>query len=386
MNTGKIYDCLIKYFWIVGVLFIFIGVYRLISNNALGSYRLLEFGLLLVLANFLLRKHSNFNFDKIRLIWFFLIIIAVSFLFRVFTVLYHSGPVGYDVPFYLSATENDKILEPLFFWISKPFSQVFGSIQIVYILVPLISALTVIPFFFLAQRFFGRNVAVIATIILTLAPLQLRFSADLFRNVIANFFLLTSLCFITNKTKRITVLTVVSISLLALSHIMTFTLFVLTGLIYYILQRNVSDIKKFILLVFISCIPLVIWALPSLYTYEGMITDYMNPYTNTPELVRVIIWTQTIFLFSLPMIITNIKTREWKSFDMIFLLSSLILTTIGIFFIGLADRWLYFIEFPLIILASRTVAEKNKWMISLFILFVIIDSITFGTVLLQSYT
>jgi len=112
----------------------------------------------------------------------------------------------------------------------------------------------------------------------------------------------------------------------------------------------------------------------------------MNPYTNTPELVRVIIWTQTIFLFSLPMIITNIKTREWKSFDMIFLLSSLILTTIGIFFIGLADRWLYFIEFPLIILASRTVAEKNKWMISLFILFVIIDSITFGTVLLQSYT
>lgn len=173
---------------VLGLMVLFAGIYRLSTRPTISAYRLIEVGILLVMYRFL--PIGRVDLNKIPEKLSIVAIIATAFVFRILPNVVYALPVGYDPPLYLYSAKYlsqnlGEILPtlilhsepaPWYFWWEPLAPLLFTSfvligfplLWIAMVLVPAISASTLIPIYFLSREIKGKSVATLTILFLVL--------------------------------------------------------------------------------------------------------------------------------------------------------------------------------------------------------------------------
>ena len=408
----------------LGLLIFLAGIYRLSINPSIPSYRLIEIGTLLLIYRFL--PVGRLGLNKIPEKLFIVAIVATAFVFRVFPNVIYPLPVGYDPPLYLYAAKylsqnpheilTTLILHsepaPWYFWWEPLPPLLFASfaltglplLWIAIVLVPAISAITLVPIYFLTSVAKGKSVAILTALFLMFDPIQLRLSTDYYRNVVGNLFLFAALYFLM-KEEKLSAKAVVMTALLMASHLYSLPVLATTLLLF---QKSCGHLSRerirlyaltFALAFLLSLCPIWLFLAWTEFSYQmtkqqgGLLSflywvsvqtsplDYLSR-RMWGEVLSPLIWTMGITIASIPTLVKGSK----RSLPFALLFSVVILTILGFFEVfGEIKRWIFYLEFPLAMLAAISVQDsrRQKYLTPLILGIIFVDGITFASQLLR---
>ena len=216
---------------------------------------LVIFTILVVLLKFKFVNEFVFNFVLLALVlglfgfslkkgkkvevpvWLFYIAIGFSLFVRIIPYLWNKVPLGYDPGFYKYLFENPFSGEwikqgyPLLFSIvMNILERVFGSWFLLIPFFVILSTLTIVVLFFVVRKLFGKNVAVISSLLFMISIAQFQtFWWNYYKNVIGIMLLLISFLYFDEKFNWKLVLIG---GLIAGFHRPAFFIFGLTYLVY----------------------------------------------------------------------------------------------------------------------------------------------------------
>jgi len=238
------------------------------------------------------------------------------------------------------------------------------------LVIPLFSAASAIPFFLLVRRFYGLRAGLIAALILTFSPFQFRFLADLYRNVIGNFFLFWSFYSILVQRRLLSVKSIAPTTLLFLSHVQGLLVMVATISFYGLLMKDRALLKRTLFVAVISSLVSLspLWAMDAARMFSSRMPMSFGFGQDLALYQSQILW---VFNFVLPFLAPAIvfagpslaKVRK-HTFALSFLacmcvfLSIAIVVTIPYY---PPERALFYLEFPLTMLASVSIARARNW-------------------------
>ncbi len=376
----------------ISVIMIAFGLYRLMYIQAtLPSYKFILLGGLLLA--YVLTPPFSLETVKKKLIfrekYLLMLLVAAVFLFRIYPHLLHSIPIGYDTSMYMSrisdAAGNPAAAltfdEPMMYWFAAPF-HIFGGEWGVILFISLISALAVVPFYFIIKKFFP-DAALLASVIFVLAPLELRFASDLYKNTLAILFMMLAFYFLVEKRW---LPLFASALLMSLTHFTTALVFVFTAYLYLLSNKELKNAAKLTVILAIIAVPAGIWFFgyaPHKEWY-GIAPDSFSVAAGQylKEAYDQVFYSSGIFIIGA---IGAYKLRKRGEFFFSFLVAAMLLTMLGFTIIYMGHRFMMFAEIPLMIFAARYLQTKSDKLILFCLLWVIIDMITFGTLILQPY-
>jgi len=232
------------------------------------------------------------------------------------------------------------------------------------IIIPLFSSVTLLPFFLLVKHFYGARVGFIASLLLCFAPYQFRFMADLYKNVIGNFFLFLSLYYILTERKTTSYKSLISTVLLFLSYIPGALILVTTILILSLLKKDKALFRKILLVAAISSVASLspIWAIDF-----GKWVIAKKPISLQPNKLLELLYDKDIYYllsFSVPLLVfvsPSIRRLKRSDFTTSFLGCLAIFLFLSSAFDLPSDRTIMFFEFPLVVLAAQTIGKTKNY-------------------------
>jgi hypothetical protein len=396
------------------------GVWRLFLRVTLPSYRIIEVGVVSVLFYAIVSDRlplRDRQFPRPTDATFLLGALPVGFLLRSLWSIVSPYPLGADTPNYLDLTVlvacdfrrlSELMLngmEPLPLMIFGGLARVGLPVSLISrLVVPAVSTATLIPFYYLTKRMRDANTAQIATLILMVSPFQFRLILDLYRQVVAVFFLLCALYFLISERARYPWKTFLTAVATLLSHAAVFFVFVSVALLYCLFHKD-SIVRRNLLLIAAAFVPLLFLWIPYSYwnrwlyfTYVALPTviDILTPSSLVWHLMdkwhitfEVLEWGASLVVVGL---IGLTRTRR-ADLPAVFILCIAFYVLLGIFgppfFWREPDRWALQADIPLSILAADLITKTEKrqalWL-ALILLWVLLDSITFAAVYFKPWT
>ena len=258
-----------------------------------------------------------------------------------------------DYPFY----------EPLsYFLFASTIKLGLPPMLIPLLIVPFFSTITLLPFFLLVRRVSDGRTALVATALLTFSPMQFRMMLDLYKNVIANFFLFCSLYFFMAEKSRIPYRSLASATLLFATSIPMSALLMGTIGIHSIVKKDSRELRRLALIVFaallLSLAPIRVFNAfdPILKTGEKVTPSLMDMMKEL-DFGRVFFPLVPLAIFTLPVL----KDYKKQNFELALLLSTVAFAIPMLFLKGLfVSRPLFMLEFSLAIFAAISIGALGQ--------------------------
>jgi len=350
-------------------------------------------GIALIIAYFFTREPLPNLFSRSNQHLILSAIICVSFYIR--SLWGYTLPFfyGYDTAHYIASSfflaQNYEEIVPILILHTKylPFEHwggvvpcepfpflLFASIikvglpaaSIPRIVIPFFSSITLLPFFLLVKHFYGVRVGFIATLFLGFAPLQFRFMADLYRNVIGNFFLFLSLYYILSERKMISPKSLTSTLLLFLSHIQGALILITTTLIWSFLKRDKMLFRKALLVITISSLASLspIWAVDAGRMLYARMPVSLRPEESLGVLFSQLRWLSPFFIPSLLFAVPSLVRIKRRDFVVSLLGCLVIFFLFAIVFVITTfppERAIFYLEFPLVMSAAGAIGKAKNY-------------------------
>ena len=423
--------------FLLGLFFIIVGTMRWLYKPTLPSYRILEVGMALTFGGASLisvphvwDKVKNLLEIRFRLLgeiilqidskFFLLSTIIFAFLYRCIWFVFSSVPMGSDTYKYMKLLEmmhddplcilsvkgGYDILPMIILWL---FFELFSFRFIYTVLIPMFSALSIIPFYMISRHFYGDGFQTrLATILFSFSTLHMRLVLDLYRQVIAYFFALLAFYFIITDRPKFPIKTYLAISAMWLSHQAIATFFFLSTIVYIWLTKDRSLLTKLVKVI-IAClltgtslmfyIRVANWLKPNrlsifieqisnpMFLSPTMQEYFYNKLHLTFELFEWVFWLTVLS------IIFILRSKELKNyiFFLVLFLTTLFLVVQALWPIiwPEPDRWGLTLDIPCCVFAAALMEKYVKKSLSLLccilILLIIIDSLTFSFVYLSPH-
>ena len=274
--------------------------------------------------------------------------------------------------------------EPLFYAISFMLVRLGLPVSSITYIAPLFSSITLVPYYKLVKHLRDHDTSVIATALLSLAPMQFLLMASFYKNVVANFFLLCLFYFILVERGKIAFKSVLFSSLLLATHIPTYLIFICTACIYGLVRKDHPFIQRVLITVvasfFLALVP--VWG-PS---FISEILFYGGPQLRSVlTTVDLSLFAKSLLLVFLPLsplwlfILLQAKTFHENRFVSSFALAIFVLSLLYIpIYYGLfIDRVVLFLEFPMAMYAAEVLGRSSKRELYTFLLLAWIGYMTY---------
>jgi len=398
-----------KLLTLLGLSLVLVGAVRLHYSPTIPSFRLMEIGVILAVLPHIpiSRPLAEQKFTSKRIAQVLVGALVASFLLRSLYNVVSPLPAGADTATYMFyaayVAKNLESIPAILFFHTSPYSIyfepfvwiVFGVLVrigfplewIPQILVPLVSTVTILPFYRLVARFKGTSVALPAALLLSVAPLQLRFSLDLFRNVFGNLFMICAFYFILFERRRVPWKSICLVALLAATYQPSFLLFLVTIVAYLGFGHPPNGSRRNLLIALIAMIPL---GVPAYLGTGGLVVSFLHSiFANITGLLHgpfdwqrgvrdasfPFSWSFALVCMSIPLLIS---TRR-RDFFFFYVASVMALVALFVLGTGYGERWGDFVEFGIAAYAGQQLAtsKKGRGFLPIAVAWVFFESVTF---------
>jgi hypothetical protein len=394
------------------------GLVRLSQTATLPSYRALTTGAAAFAYSALLlsdkRRTQRFQTRYSELLLsertHLLLVLGFAFFFRSFWFDVSPYPLGSDTPTYLNAVfllDKDtgnlwglwkNGMEPLpLLMLLAPYALGAPVSVIPRIIIPLISTATLVPLYYMTRGTARLGVAQTAILLFAASTLQLRLVLDLYRQVVAVFFMMCSLYFLTVEKGRVPWKTVGFSIATVLSHASSF--FVLAAVAFlWVMFVDSPQIKRNAVAAGFLLLPMVIGVALLGYWSEWMtiIASRVSSYALdlvSPQYWKISIlsqwhitlelfeWTIALIVLAIPSIV-KARRNDLYLWFLIGPLGLVALSVISPFGLWRApDRWGLHLDGPLAVFAARTLSgtSRPRAATAIAFLWIVADSLAFGS-------
>ncbi len=249
---------------IAGAVLIVTGAVRMYFVFTVPSFQLIFVGLLLLLFPFLPR--GRLAIERLGS-WRRVVYIGLaSWLFKVswlVLALYLFPQAVLDIRFYQEFAERIAMnslslrqvwMEPLTPLLLAGLVKIgIPFYYIAVLLIPALSALTAVMYYYVFRIWYGNRVAWVGTLLFAFAPLQISMlQIGMYRDIVATLLLLITLYFTFTGKRRFPLRTIASAFALFLSHIVVSLVYVASVSVYAVLDRSSKGKMLLHLLVFLA--------------------------------------------------------------------------------------------------------------------------------------
>jgi len=384
-----------------GVVLICLGIIRMFSLATIPSFRLIEIGVAAIVFPSLPVSKGSFKILRDgRFLW---VIVAASFIFKVVWEIIFQSPTYGSNPYYLSTIEKFDADPSLLLrsWRPVPFFLMLALYRtglsftyILWFLIPVFSALTIVPFYFLVKNLSDVETASLASLFLAFAPLQMYMLQDiLYENAIGNFFLILALYFCFNEKGKFPVRSVISAIALFLSHILPFVIFIASLIVYCLTNRWTGRTRRILLILsattvfFVAALIFGSWGLLATIT-----KTFLSPRFNSVEVMlaemyslrHVFIPSLTLSVAAFSLVFAKRSSGRGGFGLMACMLAGLALLSLPLVLKADYSKFWWFVrlwfhvEFPIAFYAARTGLQsvRGRYAIVVVFLLVLTDSLT----------
>jgi hypothetical protein len=233
------------------------------------------------------------------------------------------------------------------------------------IIIPLFSAATILPFYLIVRDLYGNDAGLIAALVLAMGPMQFAFLTGLYRNLIGNLFMLSAFYLIIHEPAKRKWGAVLPTALLFLTYVVNVLIVLLAMFVYGVICKKRAVFSRTLRVVAVSAMVsfFPLWVSGSLFTWS-IINGALSLSPLTPERL---LYNVPFFLgflvpgltFAVPVLVA----RSRLDFAFCFLSTlALLFVVLGMTGSGFftPERLLPYLEFPIIMLASKWICTTRK--------------------------